>query len=327
MESFKPPVGLANPYTQTILSSNSLRTLGRRKWQGESQQSIELLPDNVRLECFYSSPWISSTNHPSLFILFHGWEGSAHSSYIIHMTDVLLKAGFHVLRYNMRDHGNTHHLNEGVFYGTLLKENIDLVKLWAGRFPDFNIYLIGFSLGGNFTLRILNAINEKKIPNLKRGFVMNPALDTNRSTIKIDQIEILKWYFLKKWKKSLRKKMAAFPDLYQFKRFLKINSCMGLTEILLKHYSEFNDCESYFNAYTIKLCQYYSRIPVTIITSKDDPIIEEELFELPPTDSNAELIVLPKGGHCGYISNYKLESWYHRYILDSIAGFSFAIPE
>ncbi|MBT4288776.1 MAG: alpha/beta fold hydrolase [Deltaproteobacteria bacterium] len=327
MESFKPPIGLASPYTQTIISSSSMRTFGRRRWMGDSQQSIELLPDNVRLECFYSPPPISTTHHSSLFILLHGWEGSAHSSYIVHMTDVLLKAGFHVLRYNMRDHGNTHHLNEGVFYGTLLKENIDLIKLWANRFPDFNIYLIGFSLGGNFTLRILNSINIQKVPNLKSGFVMNPALDPKRSTIKIDQIGVLKWYFLKKWKISLRKKMAAFPNLYQFQKFLNIDSCMGLTEILLKYYSEFSDCQSYFNTYTIKIGHYSPQIPVKIITAKDDPIIEQELFDTPPTDSKAEIIVLPKGGHCGYISNYKLESWYHRYILDSVTGHSFLLPE
>lgn len=321
MESYKPPFGLANPYTQTVLSSSSIRTLGRRKWLQRSQQTVEELPDNVRLACYYSCPPNGTTHKSSLFVLLHGWEGSAHSSYIVHMTDVLLKAGFHVLRYNMRDHGDTHHLNEGIFYGTLLKENIDLVKLWASRFPNLNIFLVGFSLGGNFTLRILNSINSQKVPNLKGGFVMNPALDPNRSTIKIDQIEILKWYFLKKWKTSLRKKMAAFPDHYQFRRFLKVGSCMGLTEILLKHYSDFSDCQSYFNTYTINLRHYYPQVPVKIISSIDDPIIEKELFEASPADSKVDLIMLPKGGHCGYITNYKLKSWYHQYIIDSVARF------
>lgn len=318
MKAFNPPIGLSNPFTQTILSSSSLRTFRRRKILKKSQQSIELLPDNVRLECFYSSPPVSTTNKPSLFILLHGWEGSADSSYVVHMSNVLLNAGYHVLRYNMRDHGNTHHLNEGVFYGTLLKENSDLVQLWANRFPDFNIYLIGFSLGGNFTLRILNAIDTQKVPNLKRGFVMNPALDPNRSTTKIDQIGILKWYFLRKWRKSLRKKMKAFPDLYQFQNFLKASSCMDLTDVLLKRYSEFNDCQSYFGKYTVNLKEYRPQVPVTIITSKDDPIIEESLFVTPPKNSKTKLIVLSKGGHCGYIANYKLDSWYHQYILDTV---------
>ena len=62
--------------------------------------------------------------------------------------------GFEVVRLNLRDHGATHHLNRELFHSCRLPEVVGAVRALALRFPGMPLVLAGFSLGGNFMLRV-----------------------------------------------------------------------------------------------------------------------------------------------------------------------------
>ena len=59
-----------------------------------------------------------------------------------------------MLRNRFRDHGDTHHLNRGLFHSCLLDEAIGAVREFARMHPLAPRVLVGFSLGGNFALRV-----------------------------------------------------------------------------------------------------------------------------------------------------------------------------
>jgi predicted alpha/beta-fold hydrolase len=99
-----------------------------------------------RLLAYVSSPPASR----GLIVILHGWEGSSSSAYVLAAGAYFYRRGFSVARLNLRDHGESHHLNEGLFHGALLDETCDAVNalaLDAGADP---VYLMGFSLGANF---------------------------------------------------------------------------------------------------------------------------------------------------------------------------------
>ena len=87
-------------------------------------------------------------------MILHGWEGSAESCYVISLGAELLASGFDVLRLNLRDHGDSHHLNREIFHSCRLAEVVGATRAVAQRFPQARIFLAGFSLGGNFVLRV-----------------------------------------------------------------------------------------------------------------------------------------------------------------------------
>src|SRR6201996_3350844 len=89
--------------------------------------------DDVRLQCFVSSP-PNSTGRP--VVILHGWEGSAESLYILSLSQQLFDRGFEVLRLNMRDHGETHHLNQDLFHSCRLSDVIGALRAIQGFFPD-----------------------------------------------------------------------------------------------------------------------------------------------------------------------------------------------
>lgn len=105
----------------------------------------------------------------------------------------------------MRDHGNTHHLNEGLFYATLIDEALEAVKEAVKNLaPDNDVFIAGFSMGGNFALRIARlAGNDNYLKaRIKKIIAVNPPLNPYSSTANIDRYFLIKKYFLKKWKKK-----------------------------------------------------------------------------------------------------------------------------
>ncbi len=69
-------------------------------------------------------------------------------------TNTLLNHAFDVLRLNFRDHGNTHHMNLGIFNSTMTEEVSDVIKYFLEKHEYQKRLIAGFSLGGNFALRI-----------------------------------------------------------------------------------------------------------------------------------------------------------------------------
>jgi predicted alpha/beta-fold hydrolase len=88
----------------------------------------------------------------------------------------LLESGFEVVRLNFRDHGDTHHLNEEIFHSNRLDEVVNAAVDVAHRFPHRRFVAAGYSLGGNFVLRLALRAPEAGLP-LARVAAVCPVLD------------------------------------------------------------------------------------------------------------------------------------------------------
>lgn len=313
---FDPPQYLKNQTLQTVLASSKLRTLGRNRMRAIAEEQIINAGNGVRLQGFISR---QAKRSQGLVILLHGWEGSERSAYIVTSGKYFFDAGYSVFRLNLRDHGESHHLNEGLFFGTLLQESFNGLKAITEQVADTPVFLIGFSMGGNFAIRMAHHCLIEPLPNLKRVICINPPLDPMQATLSIDTVPMLKRYFIRKWRRSLRKNQALYPHRYDFSDAFAADSCWEMTERLLERYSDYPDPESYFGEYTLKegiLDQI--RMPLTLIMSADDPIISADDFRQAPRSDTVELLLQPHGGHCGYIENLRMTAWYWQVIRDRL---------
>jgi predicted alpha/beta-fold hydrolase len=314
MTSFKPIPILSGAMAQSILAS----------WKSKKDKQYHFLSD-VKWHLVKTPSGVSLLaalnelpNPKGILILIHGWEGSIESSYMIRTTRHFLERNFTVYRMNLRDHGGTHHLNEGIFNGSLLEETyegvLELAKLNPKKLP---VYLAGFSLGGNFILRIAHkhslAKKSGKIKNLKHCFSVSPALDPMAATIKMDNHPILRDYFLNAWVTSLQKKEKLFPHLYKFPNLKKYKTVMQLTETMILDHSPFKSVEEYFQTYTLK-GDFFAKmkVPITILISEDDPVIPVSDFYSIKRQPYVEVVIESKGGHCGFIEDKDRTSFYWR---------------
>jgi predicted alpha/beta-fold hydrolase len=178
------------------------------------------------------------------------------------------------------------------------------------------VYLIGFSLGGNFALRIAMTHYRAPIANLKHVFAISPPLDPYKTTLAIDNgYFFYRIYFLKKWKRSLIKKQQLFPDKYDFNKLLKARTCMGLTEDIMPYFPGLLSYRDYFNLYTLKNDSFQNlNIPVRIFIAEDDPVIPHEDYYKIQENAFLKISRQRLGGHCGFIDLFPLRCWYNEII-------------
>ena len=314
--SFIPRPWARNPHIQTILGS--FKTRSKIHYRTLVETSREMIIDGgggVRLLGYYSPQ--PSQHSRGLITLLHGWEGSSQSNYIMNAGTFLYREGYDVFRLNLRDHGDSHHLNVGLFHGALIDETFNAVRNISLLRENDPYFLIGYSLGGNFALRIARMQSTRKIKNLRHVICVSPALDPHKATLAIDSsLPIYRHYFLSKWKASLRKKQSLFPGTYHFIDILHEKTCMSLTEAIMPYHPDFDDYREYFKRYTLLNDALADlSLPVTIITSEDDPIVTVNDFRGLKKNSFLEISIQRYGGHCGFIDFPPLECWYLKEFL------------
>jgi predicted alpha/beta-fold hydrolase len=317
-EPFHPPSYLANAYTQTFLASLKIRTLGSNPLVCFEKHVVLETSMGTRLSGYYSPQ--NASKPKGMAILLHGWEGSSHSTYILQCGKHLYRNGYAVFRLNFRDHGASHHLNEGLFYATLLDEVFEGVQL-ASRFcENIPVFLVGFSLGGNFAIRIAARYSTGGYHHLSRAVSISPVLDPSKATDRIDGNSFIRGYFLKKWRNSLILKQRLFPNTYDFKKILKLTTLRKMTDELVHQYTNFADAHAYFRSYTISPeSTEHLALPLTIISAVDDPIIPADDFYALKITGETDLILHEHGGHNGFLEGIFRPAWYDGHIVRLIA--------
>ena len=312
---FNPPFYLRNTFAQTLLAGIRMRNWGKNPMLDIAREVILNPIEAVRLQGFYSKQ--SNGQSKGLVILLHGWEGSVNSAYILSTGRFLFNNGFSVFRLNYRDHGDTHHLNPGLFYAVLLDEVFNAVRQVSEYEKELPFYLAGFSMGGNFALRIVRKCIESPIDNLAQVMSVSPVLDPEKSTYAIDDVSLLRKYFREKWQRSLIKKQTCFPELYDFSDVLRLETIMEMTDLMLERYSDYESASDYFSHYAVLNDALADiNVPTTIITAQDDPIIPVDDFYDLKLNSLTELIVHRYGGHNGFLETVSGKAWYERKMLD-----------
>jgi predicted alpha/beta-fold hydrolase len=318
--AFAPPPWLRNPHMQSVLPSlrwrRPLLAWRARDLLACAETQIVDCGEGVRLLGHYSSQ--AARGRPQardLVILLHGWEGSAESLYVLSLGAYLFERGFDVWRLNFRDHGPSHHLNDEIFHSCRIAEVVGAVQCIQRLHPERRIFLAGFSLGGNFALRVAARAPQAGI-RLEQVVAVCPVLRPHST---LDALErgwfVYQQYFLAKWKRSLRIKQRCFPDRYDFSDILAERSIKAMTEVMVERYSEFKSLDEYLNGYSI-VGEALARldVPSHIVLSLDDPIIPaRDLADVARTPA-LEVTTLERGGHCGFMDSFNRESWADRYV-------------
>jgi uncharacterized protein len=310
LTSFRPVFPLRNPHFQTILASLKIRASGKNPLRDQSEKTLVDAGNGVRLLGYRA---VQPTGRcRGLVLLLHGWEGSSESTYMLTTGSRLYRGGYDVFRLNLRDHGESHHLNEGVFHSARIEEVFSAVLNIVASAGGKPCHLVGFSLGGNFALRIALKLNPQHAGALENIIAISPVLDPVKATAAIDGgFFVYRDYFVKKWKRSLGRKQKLFPDCYDFSDIMELRTCMAITERVIPRYTPFRDVFEYFRTYTLTGADF-SRlaVPVTILAAEDDPVIPVEDFRNLPSNSRLNLIIERYGGHCGFLQDLRLRVWF-----------------
>jgi len=314
--SFRPPLWLRNRHTQSIVSS--LRA--RRRWLARAWAPLLAATREITLECgngvrlqaFHAAPPRGTPSKARIAVLLHGWEGSADSLYVMSLAHELFGRGFAVVRLNLRDHGETHHLNRELFHSCRLPEVVGAVRDVQRLFPESALHLAGFSLGGNFMLRV--AAQADSGLDIARVVAISPVLEPAATLDALERgLAAYHRYFVRKWTASLSKKQAAWPEDYDFAELRRVASLRRMTSELVRRFTEFESLEEYLSGYALTGARLANlTVPSTIITALDDPIIPARDLERVAHSPALRVIATRHGGHCGFLQRLSTSTWAER---------------
>jgi uncharacterized protein len=324
--NFQPAGFLRNGHLQTVLGSVwPVSWLIRRRAARLLADSEELLldcGDEVRLQAFVAyADRTGGAAARRVAILLHGWEGSATATYVLSLGSLLLSHGFDVVRLNLRDHGATHHLNREIFHSCRLAEVVGAIRALALRYAGARLFLAGFSLGGNFMLRVAA---DARVPDSVAGAVaVSPVLDPEVTLAALETGPALyRNSFLKRWSRSLRRKQRAWPGVHEFDPMLRLKDLRAMTAGLVATCTDFPSLAAYLEGYAVtgeRLATLH--MPASVLLAEDDPIVPATDLTRLACPPQLTVVRSRYGGHCGFGTSIAGPSSADRFVLEQFARF------
>lgn len=314
---FRPPFSLRSGHLQSLLGSSGIRRKAVMARSLALRDAAEVWTldggDGIRLQGMYSKQPAESKG---LAVLLHGWEGNVNSNYMLGTGARLFGEGFDVFRLNFRDHGDTHHLNPGMFHSCRLDEVVHALRDLQDRLGAGKWGLAGYSLGGNFSLRVGLKAGESGL-DIGRIVAICPVIDPAKAMDSMEgSMGFYEWYFERKWTRSLLAKKACFPDLYGEETWHEIRGLRARTHHMAKTHG-YSGAEEYFDGYSIAKGRLSPlAVPATILTAEDDPVVPVCDFHELPDNPLLELLISRYGGHCAYLKNWSFDSAAEDLILE-----------
>jgi predicted alpha/beta-fold hydrolase len=311
-EPYSPPLFLFSPHLETIYPA-ILRKVILQPFVRERIST----PDND----FLDLDWLQQGSD-KLVIISHGLEGNSQRAYIRGMAKVFFTDGYDVLAWNYR--GCSEELNRQLrFYHSGATDDLNVVVDHAIDNKKYRaIFLVGFSLGGNITLKFLGEKEPRM--EIKKAVAISVPMDLQTSCEKISRPSnwIYSYRFLKSLKAKVIKKAALLPEL----DISKIDRIKTLMQFDDRYTAPLHGFESAVDYYTrCSSLHFLNDIerPTLIINTLNDPFLSKECFPSGELKDHpyVTLEILLRGGHVGFAQfNKNGLYWSEQRTLDFIKG-------
>jgi len=320
-----PPYVYRNGHANTIAAASFLRkTYAQRvsrRLRKQSESHVLSLANNVQLQGLLTTHEVSDqiSGQKPLVLIMHGWLGCAESLYLLPIANKLHELGFNIFRLNFRDHGGTQHLNKDLFHSCRLDEVLNATQAIQQQIPHSKFYILGFSLGGNFALRIGAEAKSKNLT-IDKIISVCPVMNaTNVLDETKSMLKIYTEYYLQRWKNMLKIKHKLYPENYDLTTINQQSSLTEMTEHLLLKYTEFDSVKNYLEGYSITGDRLKSlSVKSDVYIAEDDPVIPSHDWENLHASEYLNIRHTQFGGHCGYLNGIFNSSWVDEQIIKTI---------
>jgi predicted alpha/beta-fold hydrolase len=247
-------------------------------------------------------------NHPTLIVL-HGLEGSCESGYMRGTAEKAWLAGFNVVRLNQRNCGGTEKLSPTLYHSGLSCDIRGVVLELAERDGLPEIFVAGYSMGGNLVLKMTGEMGDAPSAELRGVVAIAPALDLAACANALSEPRnfIYEHHFVTRLKRHMRHKASLFTELYplhEVSGFRRISTVREFDDVITARYCGFADASDYYARSSASQVVSEIRVPTLIIAAKDDPFVPFGPFQNPAIlGSRWITLMAPEhGGHCAFIS-------------------------
>ncbi len=314
--NYIPPRYLFNGHFETIFPSSF------RKINGISyiRERLELMDGD-----FLDLDWSRLTEASSrLVIISHGLEGNSTRHYVTGTVKKFNTLGWDALAWNCRScSGQLNRLPR--FYHHADTADLSIVINHAvenGQYTD--IALVGFSMGGNMTLKYLGEQQGKLAPQLKAAVAFSAPCDLPSSVVHLHkpQNRFYEMRFLRKLRKKIIAKANVFPQVIDSTGIESIRRFREFDERYTAPLHGFKDADDFYRKASSGPYTPFIKLPTLLINALNDPFLTPECFPVEAARNNPyfHLEMPRRGGHVGFMLAGQPDSWGERRAAEFILG-------
>ena len=310
--AYKSPFWLRHPHLATIVPSMY------RKVEGVHYERERIdTPDGD----FLDLDWLRQGSR-KLVILSHGLEGSSGRGYMKGVARHFYDSGWDALSWNCRScSGEMNRLPR--FYHHADIQDIGWVIDHA--LPDYDeVYLVGFSMGGNMILNYLGRLGDAVSEKVIGGAVFSVPLllKSSVNALSTRSNRMYRERFIKKLGEKIRLKSELFPEIISHEGYEEIEQFPDFDNRYTAPLHGFENAEDFYEkASPLRYLRGVKR-PVLIVNAENDPFLGPECY---PVDMARKLdyifLEIPKrGGHVGFVHRKLQNSYMELRAFDFFTG-------
>jgi predicted alpha/beta-fold hydrolase len=302
---FRPHPLLANGHAQTLAGAY----LPGRSYCYRARRHCIELDDGDALILHDDCPagW---RNGDRVALLIHGLGGCHASGYMQRIAHKLSARGVRAFRMDLRGCGAGVAVARLPYHSGRSEDAAAAIRAIELVAPASPVALIGFSLGGNITLKLAGELGGRTCGNLERTMAVCPPVDLSACSRHISQRRnrLYDRYFvglllgqLKQRHRQARQAPAgrfAGPPrtLWEFDN--------GYTAVVCG----FGTADNYYAEASSLTRLAEIRLPTLILSARDDPLIPPDALEGARLPGSVKLCMSEQGGHLGFVGRGRVDA-------------------
>jgi predicted alpha/beta-fold hydrolase len=305
-----PPLGFSNGHIQTVFPYLF------RKLRGISYKRERIwTPDGD----FLDLDW-SSIGARKVAIVSHGLEGSSDRWYVLGVVRALNRSGWDALAWNMRGCSGEPNKTVRSYHSGASEDLAAVVEHVVGGGRYDAIGLVGFSLGGNVTLKYLGERGGE----IHNGFIgavtcsVPCDLASGAEEMAKPSNKIYMKRFTRMLHEKIKVKMLIMPDRISDESYNEIKTFKEFDDRYTAPLHGFRDAKDYYNRASSKPFIPKITVPTLLVNARNDPFLAEKCYPLREAEANPNFFLeMPKsGGHVGFIAfNKRKEYWFESRVV------------
>ncbi|NGX39358.1 MAG: hypothetical protein KR126chlam1_00684 [Chlamydiae bacterium] len=302
--SYKAPLWIGGKHAQTILPALFRKVTG-----------INYLRERITTDDgdFLDIDW-SRVDSKKLVIFSHGLEGSSRQPYILGMVKEFNARGWDALAWNLRSCGGELNHSIRLYHGGSTPDLANVITHATESKRYKKICLVGFSLGGNITLKYLGDHKTDLPKQIFRACVFSVPCDLYACARSLSHG--INRFYLNRFLETLKAKMVLkaklHPGLFSSINIDKIQDFIDFDNRITAPFNGFKDAIHYYIECSSKRSIPKIETPTLIVNALNDPFLHPACFPYEPCQKSPYVFFENPydGGHQGFIKDHLIGTYW-----------------
>lgn len=268
------------------------------------QISLKLIRERLELPDgdFVDLCW-TGRQAETIVIIFHGLEGSIDSHYARGILPALYHRSWKAVFMHFRGCSGEHNRLPRSYHSGDTGDIRYLINLLSRRYPNSNLFAVGFSLGGNALLKYLG--EGEAATQLKGAIAISVPFDLANGAQRLDRglSRLYQRHLIRRLHGKIKSKFKGRDAPVALDNIAGLNTFMLFDNFITAPLHGFRDAADYYACSSSRQFLKNISIPTLVIHAEDDPFMTREA--IPAADELSAYIrfeLSKHGGHVGFVS-------------------------